>query len=81
MRACEACIQYNPDMTQATPPNGVCMGKRDQQQAASDCTLDDLMDEAMIVVAPLHITQQLLQLWEEAEPFGTLILKSHDEPT
>jgi alkanesulfonate monooxygenase SsuD/methylene tetrahydromethanopterin reductase-like flavin-dependent oxidoreductase (luciferase family) len=73
-----ACIQYILDLTQATAPNGVTMWKRDEQQADSDCTLDYFMDDVILVGDPTHVTQQLLQLREQAGPFGTLILTAHD---
>jgi hypothetical protein len=73
-----SCIQYILDLTQATAPNGVAMWKRDQQQTDSDCTLDYFMDDVVLAGAPSHVPQQLLQLREEAGPFGTLIQTAHD---
>ena len=73
-----SCIQYILDLTQATAPNGVAMWRRDDQQAASDCTLDYFMDDVVIAGDPTHVTEQLVQLREQAGPFGTLILTAHD---
>lgn len=73
-----SCIQYILDLTQATAPDGIGIWKRDEQQSDGDCTLDYFMDDVIIAGDPEHVTDQLLQLRDQAGPFNTLVLTAHD---
>lgn len=54
------------------------MFKRDLDMSDQDCDLDYLFSEQIIAASPDDALKRLLDLVEEAGPFGTLILMSYD---
>lgn len=54
------------------------MFKRDMEMSDADCNLDYLFTEQIIAASPGEALNRLLDLIDEAGPFGTLILMSYD---
>lgn len=54
------------------------MFKRDMEMSDADCDLDYLFTEQIIAASPDEALNRLLDLIDEAGPFGTLILMSYD---
>jgi len=72
------CIQYILNLTRRTSPTGLAMWKPSPQMAESDCNLDYFLKEVVIAGDPPHVTAQLLELREQAGPFGSLVVVAHD---